>query len=487
MSFRENVTVIKKSLTNLNYNSPRRMVFYLIFIGCLIGLFMRISPGGLFISAIAIVIGWLIWYCSCRKERKFLLVLFISGMSVRIILFAALYFFISLSGNYYEYFEYRTPAIFGDSGHYTLRAWLMAQHWMDQPISKEVLSKIFDPYGKHGYLYVIAFFYRLFGFSPFSVKFLNVIGGCLCAIFIFFIAKEIFGRKVAKTASTAVMFFPSLLLWSMTNLKETPTILMLTILLWLRIKFQNYKNPFYLLAILILLPMLYAFRSKLFAPIILSLVFSFIVYLKQGPARKVFISSILVFCLLLIISPLGHKLLIQSMDYFNLKAKQIVRLQYGFVGSGGVIYKIYSDRLYKEETEKISSLDFIMGFIKGWVYFLCVPFPWNISTQFQLLASPQVILWYFFIPFIILGIMTGLRHNCKGTLIILIFLFFITSALALVSGNIGTAFRHRDIVTPFYLIFAAAGLIYRIFPNKCTLHINHTEAKQNQEIQRNKK
>lgn len=89
---------------------------------------------------------------------------------------------------------------------------------------------------------------------------------------------------------------------------------------------------------------------------------------------------------------------------------------------------------------------------------MLVPFPWKIYSLRQLLSIPQTIVWYILIPFIIIGITVAIRFKIWQNFAILTYLFIITSVYALVEGNVGSAFRHRDLVLPFYLIYAAVGI-----------------------------
>ncbi len=110
-------------------------------------------------------------------------------------------------------------------------------------------------------------------------------------------------------------------------------------------------------------------------------------------------------------------------------------------------------------SKNISYIDFTEGFFKGWFYFLLTPFPWKIYTKLLIMSYPQVILWYLFVPFVVIGMITAFRYKWRETFIIFAYIIILGSIVVTHSGNIGTVFRHRDMLTPFFLIFGSLGLI----------------------------
>jgi hypothetical protein len=109
--------------------------------------------------------------------------------------------------------------------------------------------------------------------------------------------------------------------------------------------------------------------------------------------------------------------------------------------------------------------DFSFYLAKGAVYFLFTPFPWDMRSLFQLIAYPQIMLWYFLAAAALFGFLGINKKNAVDAIIISFFIFFITMMFSLVSGNIGTAFRHRDIVLPLFFVFSSAGLV-RLFDGR---------------------
>ncbi len=93
----------------------------------------------------------------------------------------------------------------------------------------------------------------------------------------------------------------------------------------------------------------------------------------------------------------------------------------------------------------------------GLVYFLAVPFPWQFGSLRQNLVIPETAFWLLLYPMIGIGIIRGLRVNRPGTVLLLAATGGMCLVYALVSGNIGIAYRMRSQVWLLWAPFAAWG------------------------------
>jgi hypothetical protein len=93
----------------------------------------------------------------------------------------------------------------------------------------------------------------------------------------------------------------------------------------------------------------------------------------------------------------------------------------------------------------------------GIVYFLSVPFPWQLGSLRQNLVIPETAFWVALYPLVVIGIRQGLRYNFPGTILLLVFTFVLCCFYGLFVGNIGTAYRQRIQIWLFWAIFAGWG------------------------------
>jgi hypothetical protein len=97
----------------------------------------------------------------------------------------------------------------------------------------------------------------------------------------------------------------------------------------------------------------------------------------------------------------------------------------------------------------------------GLTYFLFAPFPWAVPNIRQGITVPEILFFYTLIPSIVRGVRALLRQRASGSLMLILVSATITFGYALGQGNVGTIYRHRAQVLPFFLIFAAVGVELR--------------------------
>jgi len=93
----------------------------------------------------------------------------------------------------------------------------------------------------------------------------------------------------------------------------------------------------------------------------------------------------------------------------------------------------------------------------GLLYFLTVPFPWQLGGLRQTLTIPETLLWVLAYPLVPMGIVRGFRANRSGTAFLVVLTAAMCCVYAVLSGNVGTAYRMRTQVWLFCAVFAAWG------------------------------
>ena len=96
-------------------------------------------------------------------------------------------------------------------------------------------------------------------------------------------------------------------------------------------------------------------------------------------------------------------------------------------------------------------------FPKGLLYFLTVPLPWQTGRLRQNLVIPETFFWILLYPLIFYGFRRVWRVNRPGALLLAATSVGICSIYALLSGNIGVAYRMRTQVWLLWAPLAAIG------------------------------
>ena len=457
------------------YDSKRPLSI-IVFLGVLLGVSVMFAPGILCIFFCILLTYILIKSFAKEEDKHFILTIFLIGMGTRILLGTAIH----LLSIYLHLGAYYCPdlssdpliedrfafGLIGDGAFTSLKGWWWSQIWHDKIKLDWFISGSQgpDPYDYHFYLYAI--FYYLFGFSQLAAKFINSLFSVGMAILIYYIAKDVFNRRVAKVAAILSAFFPTIILWSVTALKEpiSSFFLCLTIFSLQRLIFQRkirYLFPLFISFANIFIRQQFGIFTLLIASFSL-----FIGLLKSKFLRLIIITVIFA----IMITPVAREKINSVESKLIYRINILIGMQRGSSSAGSSAYRIYPEDLERiSSVKQLFSLSFVFSVVKGLGFFLLVPFPWSISSKLQLITYPQVVLWYFLLGFALLGIAYALRYNFKKSILVLFFLFSSALLSGMASGNIGSAMRHRDIITPLFLLFSAAGLTF-CFPQRAKIH-----------------
>ncbi|HQQ06943.1 MAG TPA: glycosyltransferase family 39 protein, partial [Candidatus Omnitrophota bacterium] len=196
------------------------------------------SPGGSFV-----ILCVSLWYLRAKKslppQRHFIVDVLLTAFVLRAAALAVMSFVYILQGRVLTYTIYPgwTPNLIGDASYYTLRGYWIAAHWAGADVSGQILKAAFNPiYGWTGYTYVVAAFHYLFGFSPVSSVLVNCCCALLSGFFAYSLAREYLSERISRLTALLVLFFPSMFLWSITNLKDTSMIMISLFILWAYVK-----------------------------------------------------------------------------------------------------------------------------------------------------------------------------------------------------------------------------------------------------------
>ena len=93
----------------------------------------------------------------------------------------------------------------------------------------------------------------------------------------------------------------------------------------------------------------------------------------------------------------------------------------------------------------------------GLLYFLAAPFPWQTGSLRQNLVIPETAFWVLLYPVVVVGVARSFRVNRPGTVMLMAATGGMCIVYALMSGNIGIAYRMRTQVWLLWAPFAAWG------------------------------
>lgn len=322
----------------------------------------------------------------------------------------------------------------------------------------------------HAYNCYVAWIYKHLGYTRITAQALNALFGALAIFFLYDMARHLLNRDAARISILLYALFPSLIFWSSLNMREAPVHLLVTAGIWIAFKLRE-KFRMLHLAILLLIPPLFwsvnRFRYYLYIILAYSMISFFLVNLRRENYRKNLIYIIYIFILMCVLpksADVAYKVGILSHIPQSVSAF--------FTGRPGPELNVSRDFMELNEKHRglatgntaidpdadISTpIKAVKYLPKGIISFLFMPFPWRAESLSQKATIPENILLYLLIPFVLYG-MYCCRKRWRLFTAINFFTLVTLLGYSLITGNYGTAYRHKAVLLPFIFLYAGAGI-----------------------------
>jgi len=430
---------------------------WMILTGIVLGIGYAASPLTVwFLGSVVFLCIWARRGLSVR-ERQWVLGLLLFAVAARLLLVALLF----LTTDPFE-----TKSFFwdGDGIYLKQRAEWIRSVWLGNQIAPLDYDRaFFRGYGWTSYIYVIAYVQYWLGESPYGIHLLNVFLSLSVAVVLYRLVRKAYGKTAALIGLALSLFMPTLLLWSVSALKESLYIFL--IMLGLVGTVTVVRGPSMMRRILGLCAVIISFAT------IDGVRFGGEIVLGAGLAGGLFgavtARRLWVAVLVLALLPfVGYRLMQTDVVYSRVQPQlQWLALQHvGHVKTEGNAYKLLDERFYIDSArdETIATwtpAEQLRYFVRATASFIVVPLPWQARSTTEMLFLPQQIIWYLMILFAVVGSVSGVRRDPFVTCMLLAIVVVGSVAVALGSGNIGTMVRHRDTVVPFVVWLSAGGVV----------------------------
>ena len=319
----------------------------------------------------------------------------------------------------------------------------ISDYWAGVGFAPQAIREGWRP----GYYHLNAVFYTAFGESRLALVVLNMFAGVWTALMTFYLTKEILPVASAKVAALLAGVFPSLVLWSVLNIRDALATLftVLIVLYGMRLsKRFRLSDACVFAAALLGLGLLRDYMAFL---VVLGLGIGIMTALStERVIPTVLFGTAVALALTYFADQVGLFSTLRPEGL--LETAQVLRggLQQGATSAFGV----------GADTRTVgAALQYIPI---GASYLLFAPFPWDITTALQAAAMPETLLWYPLFLCALLGLRIAVRSRASGAFVPVSVLVVVVSSYALVEGNFGTAYRHRAQIMPLFFIFSGVGL-----------------------------
>lgn len=364
------------------------------------------------------------------RVSDFLLALMLLGLGLRFLTLALIY-------------QTTGPMVFApDAGTYQNEGLRLAHFWSGTAPSPAGDGALV------GYAHLNAVLFWILGDARAAPNVLNAFFGVWIALPMYYLARRLVpaSGKVARWVSGLSVLFPSLILWSVLNIREAPTLLAIVVAVYFMDRLRDSVAVSHLVGLGLALAALGASRQYMMALVGLSAGAGLLLGRTERPVRSMVTGALVMGSIILGIQAagLGGPLL----DQPSLETLETYRqdLAWGAGSSYGEGYDV---------STPVGAMTFLPV---GLVYFLFAPFPWSVTSFLQVITLPEMLVWYALFPFGLWGLFLAVRHRPRSVSVVIFVMVAVTVSYALVEGNVGTAYRHRAQILPLVFIFCAVGL-----------------------------
>ena len=397
------------------------------------------APGALTFCALA-CLPTLIILARTREEKTFLMRLFVVAVLVRIIIATVIF-----TAHLEEFFG-------GDANTYDIFGQSLVEAWHgDAYHAGKFASYVQSGASAWGMIYLVGAVYKLIGPNMYAIQLINAGVGAATAVVVYYTSQMLFNNiRVSKVAALLVAFFPSLILWSSQALKDALIMLALALAILATLRLMEKITAVYVLILTGSLLALLSLRFYIFYMMAAAVAGSFIIGLKSMSAQSFVHRFVAVGVIGLAFTWFGVLRYAETQfdRYANLQMLQTARMDQATAGSG-----------FGKDVDVGTAQGALTAIPLGLVYLLFAPFPWQFTSLRQSITLPEMIVWWFAFPLLVLGLWYSIKHRLRQVSPIIIFTTMLTLAYSLFQGNVGTAYRQRSQLLVFYFIFVAVGAI----------------------------
>jgi hypothetical protein len=280
----------------------------------------------------------------------------------------------------------------------------------------------------------------------------------LVPVYVYRVTRELQAPQVvARRAGWLVALSPAFVFWSGSLYKEGLTLLFLSVAAYHTVRLQSGWRPrsvvITLMCILGLWGIRYYLAISLMGAVAVSLVWGRRPKAGGSKSLPVFVRQMFIvsgFAVLLIalgITERTERVLLEEEN-----TGLLVNLDERRAGSAS---EAASGYLHEGRIDTAEGA--LQYFPLGLLYFLTVPFPWQVGAFRQNLIIPENVFWLALYPLIAVGIVRALKHDRPGTVFLLLMTGAMCAFYALLAANVGTAYRMRSQVWLLLAPFAAWG------------------------------
>jgi hypothetical protein len=425
------------------------MVLAAIGVGVISGVLFTLSPlTALCLPILAGLTAWVVRDGSAR-ERRWVVALLWLAIALRLAAIAVLFMTADPDKPF--------ASFFGDEEFFKNRTMWRRNVGLGVPIHGADAIYLFDDVGYSSYLFLLAFVQAAVGEAPYGVHVMNMtfyVAGVLIA---YRMVRSAYGGVPALVSMTALLFWPSLFVWSISALKEPVYTFVAALELCCAVAmfrgraWRRMAAGACVVAGALVLDSLR--RGGIGVALGGAAIGSAIAIVVPRP-RLMLATLILAPCVVagLLTVPLVQDRALNAV-------RQAVFYHSGHVHSSGYAYKLVEPRYYLNQglIWSMPPREAAKFVVHATVSYFVEPLPWHAESLAMHGYLPEQIVWLFVVVFAAIGVVAGARRDLPLTAVIIGHACVAVMIVALTGGNYGTLIRHRGFALPYFAWLAGAG------------------------------
>lgn len=307
------------------------------------------------------------------------------------------------------------------------------------------------PSGKEGFFYLLSVVYWVFGPSPVAGLMVNAVMAAAVVPILSDTTRRLVGSSAARHLPPLLVLLPSFLMWSSQLLREAGVLFLVAVAANCAVRLGDHLAPGRFVGLAASLALLFTFRGNVALLVAGGLLAGLAIGRRELLSGLTLGIGTLVVLLILVLGLglgySGYRISVQA----DLREVDAVRSDLSVTSESGFA----SEADISTPARAVSYLPI------GATNFFLGPFPWQLRSARQLVALPDVVVWWFLLPSLWRGLWAAKRRIGRRLMTLLIPATMTGAALALLIGNFGTVVRERPQVTILLLPFVALGLSER--------------------------
>ena len=288
-------------------------------------------------------------------------------------------------------------------------------------------------------------------------KLMNAFIGAVTIAPMYALGRELGGERAGRMVALAGAFWPSLLLWSVINLKDVLVVGLIASIMFFALRFARRPSLLAAGALLLSFAALENLRLYVFYAFGWLVPISFFLVNRMPWRRRLPVGAALWAAVLVVM--LGMNQGNQWLGFRYLTDKRVEALD--------------SSRRFGSDTAEsgIDLPDRISRFEGGWAvqlrnipivmpYVLWAPFPWRATRPRDLAIVPEMLAWYVVEALVIVTLVALGRERWRELFMPLAFAGGLVFVFSIIEGNVGTIYRHRSMLFPTAFSVAALGALW---------------------------